>query len=614
PCARCRDFLRDSVPHPAIQRRLPNVVFAVQPASESGVAFFDRGGTLRARWPIVPDTTNFGVLLDSIVAVAPHFERAMQLAERGATEASDFDIATGLTNLGFHAAARTTLERVQSRGNPEWQPAATVALAMLDVREGHADRALARLEPIAANPEAARAIESIRRLRAPREPDAARVIRILPLERQVVSGRNVVKTHVASAGVARVVFSLDQRTIARVVRPPFSATLDFGSVAERHAIGVVAFDGKGKELGRDERVVNEAGETFWLRLVEPRSGDTAGRVRVAMNVRESALHRVQRVVISWNDAERAVLTSAPWESAITIPAEQVGVLRAVAELDDGRTAEDAVLLNGGFMARADVQLVEVPLTILGREDKLTPDQIVVHEGNITRRVESIATADETPLTVGLLIDASGSMQASLPDVQEAAIRFLDAVLRERDRAFVVMFDSRAQLVQPATSDKELLRRRVLSIRPEGLTAIHDAIALGLLQFEGVKGRRALIVFSDGLDVASRYTASDVMELAKHANVPIHIIAPPLPRTATASAPVDTLERIARSMGGTFHPLTDLAQLGAIYTRIETALRAQILAFLRTDPATKENEWRPMRVEVKGAPVEIFAPEGYYARW
>jgi Ca-activated chloride channel family protein len=222
----------------------------------------------------------------------------------------------------------------------------------------------------------------------------------------------------------------------------------------------------------------------------------------------------------------------------------------------------------------------------------------------------------------LLIDASGSMQKTLPDLQEAALRFLETALGERDRAFVVAFDSAARLIQPATSDVALLRRRIMAIRPDGLTALHDAMVLGLLQFEGVKGRRAMIVFSDGLDRTSRYGASDVAELARRVNVPIHVIAatPGVPAALDASAvspgePADReLQRVAASTAGTAHTLRSLTELPDVYARIEAALRAQILAFIRTDPGTRENEWRSIQVQVEGAELEVYAPEGYYAAW
>ncbi len=494
PCERCDEFERVAVHHPTIERRMPNVVFAIAPTTGSSyIGFFDRLGALRARWPFVPGTMNFGIILDSVIAVAPRFDCAVELLESSAPGNAELEVATGLARLGRIADARAALARAKAQG------------ATMDV--------------------------------VPAAPKRRAAPQVIPM-----------------------------------------------------------------------RALNEGGELFWLRFIAPVAGPADGNVRVSMNVRTPAAHRVERVTVSWNDAERAVLTEPPWETRIRIPPSQVGVLRAVLELDDGRTSEDAVLLNAsGAAGEANVQLVELPVTILNHRGPIAPPDILVSEGRQWRPVEAIATADETPLTVGLLIDVSDSMYKTLPDLQEAAIRFLQALLGKRDRAFLITFDSEARLVQPATSDVGLLEKEIMRIRPYGLTALHDATAIGLMQFEGVKGRRALIVFTDGLDRTSHYRASEVAELARRVNVPIHVI-----ESMPVQLPDGALLRVARATGGTANVLTRLDELPGVYARIEAALRAQILAFIRTDPATRENEWRPMRVEVKGS--EVYAPEGYYATW
>jgi VWFA-related protein len=610
-CARCDDFERSVVTHPAIQRRLPAVSFETRPADKASVALFDRAGAVRVTWPVIPDATNFGIILDSAVAVAPHFDRAMELAEAGDPHAGEVAAALGYARIWRISDAKAALARAKEHGSDEVKQAALEAEAKIDARVSF-DAEVGR------NPSA-----------ETRGGQVSGAIRILPLQRQVVAGRHIVRTHVATASVARVVFSLDGREIARVEQPPFAAGIEFGKVPERHSIRVIAFDHDGKEIGGDERVVNEAGELFWLRIVSPRAEFASGAVRVSMNVRVPAARRIRRVVLSWNDAERAVLTKAPWESTVRIPDAQTGVLRAVAELDDGRTSEDAVLLNAGMVEQMDVQLVELPITVISRSGtpaELTPGRITVREfvssrasardplpgGDSAsrgmtrlRRVESIATAAETPLTVGLLIDISSSMHSSLADVQEAAIRFLQTILGEKDRAFFVAFDHRARLLQPVTGEVEKLRDRIMSVRPEGQTALHDAMVLGLLQFEGIKGRRALVVFSDGLDENSQYGAEDVSDLARRINVPVHVI---------AAAGNRSLEHVALSTGATFHGLTDLGSLPGIYARIEAALRAQVLAFVRTEAGKKENEWRNIEVKVEGEGLDVYAPAGYYVQW
>lgn len=494
-CQRCLDVVRVSLPHPTIQRRLDKVVFGfmrAKPGETAHVALLDYAGVRHAKWPLIPDTMNLGVILDNAAGVAQHLERGIELGPID----GQVEVARALIKLGRYSDARAALERALAEGSDTTQRTAIAMLASLEAT-----------------------LDAMKRA-APR---------------------------------------------AEAAPPPIP--------------------------------VVRAEEPFSVRIVSPREGYAHGQVEVGVRVRVPAQHAVKRVVVSWNDAERAVLTAEPWQARVRIEQGEVGVLRVVGELEDGRTSEDAVLLNT-VAERTEVHVVELPLTI-SRE--VTAKEIHVTEGNVKRRVDSIGTAADTPLTVGLLIDTSGSMQRILPDVQEAAIRFLQTLLTERDRAFLVAFDTNARLLQPATPDTNLLAEKIMTLNPAGTTALHDAMVLGLSQFAGVKGRRALIVFTDGLDVASRYSSRDVRELARRVNVPVHVL---------TGGPHETMTDVARSTGGTSQSLRALSELPMIYARIGQALRGQILAYVRTDPATRANEWRTVRVTVEGA--EVWAPEGYYA--
>ena len=679
-CGACDRFEQTTIAHPAIQRRLEQLVFVTMPAETVSIALFDRAGKERVRWADLPKTTvAFGEVLDVILSVAPNLERAVALSENGPAE-GELEAAIALARLGRPADARAAIARAAESGSQKTQQFAVIATAMLDSSEGKHEKALAALDRLAAdamNAEVAanawlgmatihrntkaldraglayqtasdiagegtelfaaaqQALASLQDLVA-----AARgPIKLIPLDRRIVTGRHTVRTNVASASVARVLFTIDGAEPRSVDKPPFSTTYDFGRVPQTHTIRVVAHDRDGNELGRDELAVNDAGETFWLRLIEPAGGQASGTVRVNTTVRVPAGRKVRRVAISWNDVEQKVLSVAPWQTDVAIPNE-LGVLRAVVELDDGRTTEDAVLLNAaGHVERADVPLVELPIFAAGAVPSAS--EIIVREGKTRRHVEAVLSGADAPLTVGIVIDASGSMNTALPDVQEAAIRFLETALGQKDRAFLITFDTTARLVQPPTTDRELLRRQIMAIHPNGHTALNDAMILGLLQFEGVKGRRGMIVFSDGIDSASRYGAEDVNDLARRANIPLYVIAarskgspyglpPPMAPTPRAGGALPTgapavimrgpantsrttLNRLAESSGGQMHHLTKLEALPEIYREIEADLRAQILAIIRTDAGKHENDWRAIEVDVTGRR-GVRAPSGYYAPW
>jgi VWFA-related protein len=677
-CSACTRFERDALQHPVIQRRLSDVVFLqVSPTAgeiakvwssrEAGIGMFDRLGTFRMHFPGVPDSATFGVILNDVIDVAPHLERALTAVDRGEPADGELDVGIAYIMLGRRSDARTALERAISEGKPETRQYGRIASALLDALDGRPADALEQLDRIisdaltphvageawltvgiihlraGAADEAARALSNARDLlgsesriaatsdyaRAALEsaPGGANRIRLIPPDDQLVRGRVTLKTSVAAVEVAAVTFELDGVVVERVARPPFSTTIDFGEVPEQRTIGVVAFDGRGVEIGRDELTVNEGGERFWLRLIEPREGEAGGPTRVRMALRSPSTEAVERITISWNDAVRTVVTAPPWEANVQIPEGEIGVLRGVAQLADGRSAEDAVLLNApGHVEWADVPLVELPVTVSGRmEAALVRNQIAVREGGRHLTIDSIQDAAEVPLTVGLVIDTSGSMQQNLLDVQAAAIAFLDSVLDDGDRAFLIEFSTRARLVQPATSDRELLRQSIIGLRARGSTSLYDAIAVGLLQLEGVKGRRGLVVFTDGVDRTSVYGVRDVGELARRTHVPIHLIAAtPDPRfesfPARGSRGLDpglifhTLSRMAESTGGSAHRLRSVDELPQVYGQIQSALHSQFLLFIRTEPGKNGSEWRNIKVDLAARDVTVHAPEGYYAPW
>ncbi|HYR27685.1 MAG TPA: VWA domain-containing protein, partial [Thermoanaerobaculia bacterium] len=429
-CGGCASFERDAIAHPTIQRRLANLVFITQAASETAIVLYDRAGTPRAKWKGLPEhAIAFGRVLDAIVATAPGFERAVALNEAAGPVEGELEAALAMARLGFGAEARAAIAKARAEGSPKTRQFAVITGAMLDASEGKRAEAQAALErliddakdvTVAAN--AWMGIGAIHRGAGAMEPaieayrtasrvagedtdvgvaarqvidsmqsamKAAGPIRLVPLGEQIVTGRNTVRTSIASTEVARVTFTIDGGDVRVVDKPPFAASYDFGRMPQTRTIRAVAYDRNGGELGRDELTVNPAGETFWLRLTEPAASAASGRVRVSTTMRVPAAHRVNRVVISWNDTVREVLKSAPWQAQIDLPSS-VGVLRAVAELDDGRSSEDAVLVNAsGHVERAAVQLVELPIIAAGGTPK--PADVVVREGTTRRTVETVLT-------------------------------------------------------------------------------------------------------------------------------------------------------------------------------------------------------------------------------
>jgi VWFA-related protein len=299
-------------------------------------------------------------------------------------------------------------------------------------------------------------------------------------------------------------------------------------------------------------------------------------------------------------------------------------------LRDGTIADDQRVMNAeGMVETAGVHLVEVPVIVESRR-ALLPQEVIVREEGTERPVERIVGPDEAPLILGVVIDSSSSMRPTILELQEAAVQFVESVMGPRDRAFVLAFNTDARLIQAPTQDAEAVKAAIMSIRPEGLTALHDAFILGLMQFQTTGSRRAMVVFSDGVNRSSRYTMEEVNETARRAGVPVYVIGmtPPELRglshapvfTAAASGrarsyefegAVEELTNLAWTTGGSFEEIWSIENVGRIYEDIASELGRQSLVIYRSGTQAK-GAWRAIDVRTRGRG-KLRAPGGVYVR-
>jgi VWFA-related protein len=169
----------------------------------------------------------------------------------------------------------------------------------------------------------------------------------------------------------------------------------------------------------------------------------------------------------------------------------------------GPTGDEEI--DPGDVIRVKTTLVNSPVLVIGRNGKFVPnlrrDDFEIFEDGVKQEIAYFAPVD-TPVTVALLIDTSRSTVFNLVDIQDAAIAFLDS-MRTGDQALVVTFaDELAVLAEP-TTDRELLRRAIRSARPGGGSRVYDAVDFALKdRLAALPGRKAVILFSDGVDNAS----------------------------------------------------------------------------------------------------------------
>jgi Ca-activated chloride channel family protein len=269
----------------------------------------------------------------------------------------------------------------------------------------------------------------------------------------------------------------------------------------------------------------------------------------------------------------------------------------------------------------DVTRVNILFTVSDRKGRfvtdLTRDDFEVIEGKQRQSILEFTSESDLPLRLAILIDTSNSVRDRFRFQQEAAIEFINSVVRpEVDRAMVVNFDTSIGVAADLTGDLEKLAQAVRELRPGGGTALYDAIFFAcrdkLMKDQPLhKFRRALVILSDGEDNQSRYTRDQALEMAHRADAVIYTISTNISRIQTPGDKV--LRYFAEETGGlVFFPfkVEDLAQS---FENIANELRHQYNILYRPDPLVTDGRYVPVSIRVKNQRnLVVRARKGYYA--
>lgn len=313
---------------------------------------------------------------------------------------------------------------------------------------------------------------------------------------------------------------------------------------------------------------------------------------------------------------------------------------------------------------ADVKVVNLFATVRDKKDQvvrgLTKDDFVLDEEGRPQTVRYFSAESNLPLTVGLLVDTSGSTRNVLGDEREASERFLRQVLRPADdRAFVIHFDTEVELLQDLTGSREALERALAELasppqfqrqrggypgrgpypnsgpggrypgrghgRGAGGTALYDAVFLGADEIlRKQKGRKAIILLSDGDDNGSRIDLAAAVEASQRADTLVYTILfgdpmmdYPGVRRAARRAGVElpdgrkVMQKFADQTGGRFFEVSRKIPLQRIFAIIEEDLRNQYSLGYTPDPPASGGSYRRIHLSTRQKGLVVQTRDGYY---
>ena len=268
-----------------------------------------------------------------------------------------------------------------------------------------------------------------------------------------------------------------------------------------------------------------------------------------------------------------------------------------------------------------VDEVNVVFTVTDKRGKFVTDLKkddfqVLDDKKPAQSIRSFRAETNLPLRVGLLIDASNSIRDRFKFEQEAAIEFLNQIVRQQDEAFVLGFDTTPEVTQNFTNSAEALAKGVRMLRPGGGTALYDAVYYAcrdeiMAKDKGkYETRRAIILLSDGDDNQSRVSRDEAVEMAQKAEVIIYTIS-----TNTSGQKLKgdkVLEYFAEETGGrAFFPFK-IQDVSDAFSQIQDELRSQYALSYKPADLQMNGKYHAIQILADNKKYKVRSRKGYYA--
>lgn len=284
--------------------------------------------------------------------------------------------------------------------------------------------------------------------------------------------------------------------------------------------------------------------------------------------------------------------------------------------------------------KAEVNLVNIFATVRDKNKRivtdLKQDNFKVFEDNHEETISFFSTEMNLPITLGLLLDTSGSEQYMLGAIQDAGARFLHRVLRKGDEAMIMSFDTDVDLLADFTDDRSMLDRAINKARintpgggyiagnpgPVGGqdmvgTALYDAIYLACGEkLNGEAGRKAIVVVTDAEDEGSKVRLEEAIEAAQKTDTVIHVLFV-ADRHFGGGRP-DVAHKLAEETGGRMIAVNSDKKFEEAFDQISEELRSQYTLGYYPSNTTKDGKFRKIRVDVDNHEFKVLARKGYYA--
>jgi len=287
--------------------------------------------------------------------------------------------------------------------------------------------------------------------------------------------------------------------------------------------------------------------------------------------------------------------------------------------------------QGGAIS-TQVSLVSLFATVRDKNKRIVTDlkqkDFKVSQDNEEQKIAFFSKEVTLPITIGLLIDTSGSERNRLPAEQDAATRFLERVMKKGDMAMVISFDLDVDLLADFTDDKHIIERAINKAQVNavggggvvtpgtipsntGGTHFYDAVYLACGEKLGTEaGRKALVIITDAQDEGSKVRLEEAIEAAQRSDTVVHVL---LVHDPGYSWRPDVAKKLSDETGGRTIEVSSEKRLEEAFDQISEELRSQYqIGYYYPTNKPKDGGFRKIKVEVNNKDQKVLARRGFYA--
>jgi VWFA-related protein len=289
--------------------------------------------------------------------------------------------------------------------------------------------------------------------------------------------------------------------------------------------------------------------------------------------------------------------------------------------------------------KVQTSLVNVFVTVRDKHNgiisDLGKDDFKVMEDGQDQKIAYFAKESDMPLTLGILIDTSGSMQNILDAEQDTASRFVHEIMRKKDEATIISFDFDIDQLAEFTEDTTVLERAIRRTQinavssggvvtpstvptgSNGGTDLYDAVYVTCHdQFSSEAGRKAIILLTDAEDTGSKVTLQQAIEAAQRTDSVIHVLRlsdePFYMSLGVGYSGASVARKMAEDTGGREVEVRGQKSLEKAFDQISEELRSQYVIGYYPTNDKHDGTFRKIKVDVNRPDMRILARKGYYA--